>query len=81
MIRTINEWLRRNNKEIVFSLENDGFNRFRSEITIWKGTDGKSAIERHMNREPNTAKKAMLNNGITDKDPLLQLSYQIPALM
>ena len=72
MIRTLNERLR-TDREIVLTKKNVGLSRILFALRSEKGKDGKSAFERHTNREPNTPKKAMSNSCILDKDPNLQI--------
>ena len=56
MMRTLNERLR-TDREIVLTKKNVGLSRILFALRSEKGKDGKSAFERHTNREPNTKKR------------------------
>ena len=72
MIRTINERLR-TNKKIVVEREKSGLSNIRFALRSGKGADGKSAVEKHMGRKPNTLKSAMIEKCILDKDPRIDI--------
>ena len=73
VIRTIIESLR-TDKEIVLAKKNVGLSRILFALRSEKGRDGKSAFERHTNREPNTPKRVMLNSCNLDEDTKLQIT-------
>ena len=72
MIRTINERLRIN-KEVVISKEKTGISKILFALRSEKGSDGKSAFERHLGRTPNTSKSRLIEKCVLEKDPAINI--------
>ena len=72
MIRTINERLR-TNKEIIISKEKKGLPKILFALRSERGSDGKSAFEKHIGRKPNTPKSRLIEKCILEKDPAIEI--------
>ena len=73
MIKTINERLRID-KDIVLTKDKSGLSGLLFALRMKIGLDGKSAFELHINRKPNTPKRAIVNKFISEADPKIELS-------
>ena len=63
----------RTNKEIIISTEKEGLPKILFALRSEKGSDGKSAFEKHIGRKPNTPNSRLIEKCHLEKDPAIEI--------